>query len=138
MRHIYSGVLIALALSGILVVPGLTASINSTHAQQPNPTSDLPSGLPNYASLVARGNYFVTLVQSSSEYRSLSHGTAFYADPHTSFGFSSGPNKQDDYEIITLFSSNREAYIQADVNNTTSAIIDMSFTNLTSAAEPFA
>lgn len=138
MRHFYSGVLIALALSGILVVPGLTASINSAKAQQPNSTSNLPAGLPNFASLVTRGNYFAALVQSSFEYKSLSHGTAFYADPHTSFGFSSGPNKQDDYEIVTLFSSNREVYITAEVNNATGAIIDMSFTNLTSTAEPFA
>lgn len=77
------------------------------------------------------------LVQSSQEYKLLSHGITFHADPYASYGFSAGPFEQDDYEIITLFSSNHEAYIRADVNNATNTIMDMSFTNLTSTAQEF-
>jgi len=53
-------------------------------------------------------------------------------DPSASYGLSTGPVAQDDYVTVTLFSSNRDAYITADVSNVTGAITGMSFTNLTS------
>jgi hypothetical protein len=136
-KRVCSSVLALLMLSGVLVVSGLPALTNLAHAQQAPVASNVPAGLPSYSTLVTRGNYFVSLVQSSPKYRVLSNGTTFYADPYTSFGFSSGPVKQDDYEIITLYSSNRESYIRADINNATNAIIDMSFTNLNSTARVF-
>ena len=141
--RLYSTLLIGLMVSGVLAVPGIPALSNVAHAsnmtqtQQDSAATALPLGLPNYTSLVTRGEFLVSIVQSSQQYKSLSQANTFYVDPHASFGFSAGPVKQDDYEIITLFSPNHETYIQAEVNNTTNAIIDMSFTNLTSTAREF-
>lgn len=136
-KRIQSGFLIVLLLSGILAISGLPAMSIISHAQQAPADNPLPTGLPSYASLVTQGNNFASLIQSSPEYKSLANGAAFYIDPHSSYGFSAGPAKQDDYEIITFFSFNRESYITADVNNETAAIMDISLTNLNSTAVIF-
>jgi hypothetical protein len=136
-KPVWSCVLMLLLVSSIWVVVALPSLSFTVHAQQASPVMPQPSGLPSYAGLVAKGNSFVTSVEQTAQYQSLAHGVSFYVDPYSSYGFYSGPVAQGDYVIITLFSSNREAYIRADVNNATGAILDMSLTNLTSTKPEF-
>jgi hypothetical protein len=132
LKAICSCALMVLLVSSILVVVELPALSVAVNAQPPSTASATTSALPSVANLVTRGNAFVTLVEQSAQFKSLAHGVSFYVDPYSSYGFSSGPVAQDDYVMITLFSSNREAIISANVNNVTGAITYMSFSNLTS------